>query len=150
MVLPASFVGIMLTGLKCEEMYKRINGLTVGFNSQFSSILAMNPSGAFLMGKFNAKLEIPQGFCWIYNKLGDEMKLRDHEDKPMNEEEIMLEAKEIFQEWIDKNTEEKLQLLSQQKNLKHGSEKVLLQMQRTIYGSVQAARASWMELQKAF
>jgi hypothetical protein len=27
---------------------------------------------------------------------------------------------------------------------------VYLQMQRTIYGSVQAARAFWMELQKAF
>jgi hypothetical protein len=28
--------GIVLTCLTCEEMYKRINGLTVGFDSQFS------------------------------------------------------------------------------------------------------------------
>jgi hypothetical protein len=35
-------------------------------------------------------------------------------------------------------------------NIKQGSKKVYLMMERTIYGSVQAARVFWMELQKAF
>jgi hypothetical protein len=35
-------------------------------------------------------------------------------------------------------------------NIRQGSKKVYLQMERTIYGCVQAARAFWMELQEAF
>jgi hypothetical protein len=59
-------------------------------------------------------------------------------------------AKEIFQEWMSKLLGERLQLMKLQKNQRGGSKKVYLQMQRTIYGSEQAARAFWVELQKAF
>jgi Reverse transcriptase (RNA-dependent DNA polymerase) len=52
--------------------------------------------------------------------------------------------------WMDKPIGEKLQILITQRNPKGGSEKVLLKMKKTIYGSVQAARAFWIELQKAF
>jgi Reverse transcriptase (RNA-dependent DNA polymerase) len=45
---------------------------------------------------------------------------------------------------------EQLQILKRQGNQRGGSRKVYLQMQRTIYGSIQTARAFWMELQKAF
>jgi Reverse transcriptase (RNA-dependent DNA polymerase) len=40
--------------------------------------------------------------------------------------------------------------LREQKNPRGGARKVFLKMQRTIYGSVQAARAFWIELQQAF
>jgi Reverse transcriptase (RNA-dependent DNA polymerase) len=43
-----------------------------------------------------------------------------------------------------------LKILREQKNPRGGAKKVFLKMQRTIYGSIQAARAFWIELQQAF
>jgi hypothetical protein len=43
-----------------------------------------------------------------------------------------------------------LKVLREQRNPRGGAKKVFLQMQRTIYRSVQAARAFWIELQQAF
>jgi Reverse transcriptase (RNA-dependent DNA polymerase) len=51
---------------------------------------------------------------------------------------------------MNKTIGEKVMLLWQQKNHKGGARKVYLQMHWTIYGSVQAARAFWVELNKAF
>jgi hypothetical protein len=55
----------------------------------------------------------------------------------MTSEETMREAKEIFEEWKNKTMGEKLHILKSQRNLK-SSNKVYLQMQKTIYRSVQA------------
>jgi hypothetical protein len=68
----------------------------------------------------------------------------------MTTEEVKQRTKEIFQEWMEIPLSERLQLLKQQRSQRGGSKRVYLQMQRTIYGSVQAARSFWMELQKAF
>jgi Reverse transcriptase (RNA-dependent DNA polymerase) len=111
--------------------------------------------GAFLKGKFASKdevllLEVPQGFKWVYDKVGEEMERTQVNDNSMNEETIKQRTKEIFQEWLLKSTGEKLKILREQKKPRGGAEKVFLKMQRTIYGSVQAARAFWIELQQAF
>jgi hypothetical protein len=111
--------------------------------------------GAFLKGKFVSEdevlmLEVPQGFRWLYDKLGDEVEKRQTEGNPMEQQEVKDWAKEIFQLWMNKTIGEKVMLLWQQKNPKGGARKVYLQMHRTIYGSVQAARAFWVELNKAF
>jgi hypothetical protein len=45
---------------------------------------------------------------------------------------------------------EKARIMKAQCNPQVGSSKVYLQMTMTIYGSMQAARAFWIELQKAF
>lgn len=104
--------------------------------------------GAFLKGLLNSEketltLEVPQGFRWVYDKLGDEMELRKAKGEPMKEEETMMRAKEIYKEWLSKPLMEKLAILRSEKSVKKGCKKVLLQMHRAIYGSVQAARAFW-------
>jgi hypothetical protein len=86
----------------------------------------------------------------VYDKLGEEMEKRVNAGQTMDKEEVMKRTKEIFQEWMVMQLGERLQFLKQQGNQRGGSRKVYLQMQQTIYGSVQAARAFWMELQKAF
>jgi hypothetical protein len=111
--------------------------------------------GAFLKGKFASQdetllLEVPQGFRWVYDKLGDEVEARSRAGNKMKDEEVMKRAQEIFQEWVVKPNGENVFLLKKQLNIRQGSKKVYLRMQRTIYGCVQAARAFWMELQKAF
>jgi hypothetical protein len=95
-------------------------------------------------------LEVPQGFRWIYDQLGNDMEERKNQGQTMTSEETMKQAKEIFQEWQQKLLQEKLSILKLQKNPKGGSNKVYLQMQKTIYRSIQAARAFWVELQRAF
>jgi Reverse transcriptase (RNA-dependent DNA polymerase) len=72
--------------------------------------------GAFLKGKFASEgkklmLEVPQGFCWIYSKLGDEVEARQKGGQAMLSEEVMKRAKEIFGEWSAKPVGEKLRLL---------------------------------------
>jgi Reverse transcriptase (RNA-dependent DNA polymerase) len=111
--------------------------------------------GAFLKGRFASNdevlmLEVPQGFRWIYDKLGDTMTDRKHQGQVMTADDTIKEAKVIFQEWLNKSIGEKHQILKTQTNPKGGSNKVYLQMKKTIYGSVQAARAFWIELQRAF
>jgi hypothetical protein len=86
----------------------------------------------------------------VYDKLGEEMDQRKKESQSMSTEEVKQRTKEIFQEWMEIPLSVRLILLKQQKRQRGGSGKVYLQMQRTIYGSVQAARAFWIELQKAF
>jgi Reverse transcriptase (RNA-dependent DNA polymerase) len=68
----------------------------------------------------------------------------------MTESETVNRAKEIFKEWLEKDVGEKARIMKAQCNPRVGSSKVYLQMKRTIYGSMQAARAFWIELQKAF
>jgi hypothetical protein len=68
----------------------------------------------------------------------------------MEPKEVTKRAKVIFQSWMDKPIREKIHILRTQKNPKGGLDKVLLKIQKTIYGSVQVARAFWVELQKAF
>jgi hypothetical protein len=64
--------------------------------------------------------------------------------------ETMEKAKEIFQEWQNKTISKKHQILKTQMSPKGGSKQVYLQMQKTIYRSVQVARAFWIELQREF
>lgn len=116
---------------------------------------AIDVKGAFLKGKFASKdetllLEVPHDFRWVYDKLGEEVEARSRAGNKMTDEEVMKRAQEIFQEWVVKPNGEKVILLKKQLNIKQGSKKVYLRMQRTIYGCVQAVRAFWMELQKAF
>jgi hypothetical protein len=111
--------------------------------------------GAFLKGRFASDdevlmLEVPQGFRWIYDKLGNTMIDRKAQGHDMTTKETMEKAKEIFQEWQNKTISEKHLILKSQMNPKGGANQVYLQMQKTIYGSVQAARAFWIELQRAF
>jgi hypothetical protein len=111
--------------------------------------------GAFLKGRLVSKdevllLEVPQGFRWVYDRLGEEMQAKQRKQEEMGPEETMKRAQLIFQCWMDKPIGEKLQILRMQRNPKGGSDQVLLKMQKTIYGSVQAAQAFWIELQKAF
>jgi Reverse transcriptase (RNA-dependent DNA polymerase) len=111
--------------------------------------------GAFLKGKFASKdevllLEVPQGFKWVYDKVGEEMEMQEMNGEDMSEEAIKLRTKEIFQEWLSKSTGEKLKILREQKNPRGGAKKVFLKMQHMIYGSVQVARAFWIKLQQAF
>jgi Reverse transcriptase (RNA-dependent DNA polymerase) len=115
----------------------------------------LDVKGAFLKGRFASPdevlmLEVPQGFRWVYDKLGEEMEQRYRASHPMTKEEVKERTKEIFKEWTEIPLSERLRLLKLQKSQRGGSKRVYLQMQRTIYGSVQAARAFWMELQKAF
>jgi Reverse transcriptase (RNA-dependent DNA polymerase) len=68
--------------------------------------------GAFLKGRFASNdevlmLEVPQGFRWIYDKLGEIMADRKHQGQEMTAKETMKEAKVIFQEWLDKSIGEK-------------------------------------------
>jgi hypothetical protein len=98
--------------------------------------------GAFLKGKFSSSdevllLEVPQGFRWVYNKLGDEMEMKQKAGDDMQHEAVMERAKEIFKEWTAKSPGDKIKLLKQQMSIKQGSKKVYLKMQRTIYGCVQ-------------
>jgi Reverse transcriptase (RNA-dependent DNA polymerase) len=111
--------------------------------------------GAFLKGRFTSDdevlmLEVPQGFRWVYDKLGDTMIDRKAQGHDMTTKETMEKAKEIFQEWQSKTIGEKHHILKSQMNPKGGSNRVYLQMQTTIYGSVQVVRAFWIELQRAF
>jgi hypothetical protein len=86
----------------------------------------------------------------VYDKLGEEMERSANAGQPMMKDDVMKRTKEIFLEWMEMQLGERLKILKKQGNQRGGSRKVYLQMQRTIYGSVQAARAFWMELQKAF
>jgi hypothetical protein len=102
----------------------------------------INVKGAFLKGKFASEdeklmLEVPQGFCWVYDKLGDEVEPQQKCRKAMLSEEVMKRAKAIFGEWIAKPFGEKLQLQQQQLNIKQGSKKVYLMMEQTIHGRMQ-------------
>jgi Reverse transcriptase (RNA-dependent DNA polymerase) len=111
--------------------------------------------GAFLKGKLDTKnevlmLEVLQGFHWIYDRLGNEMESRRDAGNAMTKSETVDRAKEIFKEWLEKDMGEKVRIMKAQCNPRVGSSKVYLQMKRTIYGSVQAARAFLIELQKAF
>jgi hypothetical protein len=72
--------------------------------------------GAFLKGKFASEeeklmLEVPQGFCWVYDKLGGEVEAKQKCGQAMSSEEVMKRAKEIFGEWSAKPVGEKLQLV---------------------------------------
>jgi hypothetical protein len=84
------------------------------------------------------------------NRVGEEMEKTQLNEDSMNEETLKQRTKEIFQEWLLKSTGEKLKILREQKNPRGGPKKVFLKMQRTIYGSIQVARAFWIELQQAF
>jgi Reverse transcriptase (RNA-dependent DNA polymerase) len=106
----------------------------------------LDVKGAFLKGRFSSPdevllLEVPQGFRWVYDKLGEEMEMHKNAGQPMEREEVMIRTKEIFKEWMMMQLGERLKILKQQGKQRGGSRKVYLQMQRTIYGSVQAARA---------
>jgi hypothetical protein len=57
--------------------------------------------GAFLKGKFAPEdevlmLEVPQGFRWVYDKLGDEVEKQQTEGNPMEQQEVKDRAKEFF------------------------------------------------------
>jgi hypothetical protein len=96
----------------------------------------INVKGAFLKGRFSSPtkvlmLEVPQGFRWVYNKMGEEMDQCKKESQPMSTEEVKQRTKEIFQEWMEIPLSERLILLKQQRRQQGGSGKVYLQMQRT-------------------
>jgi hypothetical protein len=64
--------------------------------------------GAFLKGKLNTKnevlmLKVPQGFCWIYDRLGYEMESRKQAGNAMTKSKTVDRAKEIFKEWLEKD-----------------------------------------------
>jgi hypothetical protein len=63
----------------------------------------LDVKGAFLKGRFSSPdkvllLEVPQGFRWVYDKLGKEMEKRNNVGQTMAKEEVMKRTKEIFQE----------------------------------------------------
>jgi hypothetical protein len=77
--------------------------------------------GAFLKGRFSSPdevlmLEVPQGFRWVYDKLGEKMDKRKKVSQPMSTEEVKQRTKEIFQEWMEIPLSERLTLLKQQKD----------------------------------
>jgi hypothetical protein len=78
------------------------------------------------------------------------MEQRQLKGEAMDQAEMTKRTLEIFRDWVDKPTVEKVKLLKTQMNIWKGSTKVYLQMKHTIYGCVQAARAFLMELQEAF
>jgi hypothetical protein len=69
-------------------------------------------------------LEVPQGFNWVYDKVGEEMERQQVNKDSMSKETIKLRTKEIFQEWLLKSTGEKLKILRGQKE-QSGSMSVL-------------------------
>jgi hypothetical protein len=85
--------------------------------------------GVFLKGKLNTKkevlmLEVPQGFCWIYDRLGNEMESRKRTRNAMTKSKTVERAKEIFKKWLEKDVSEKARRMKAQCNPRVGSSKV--------------------------
>jgi hypothetical protein len=115
----------------------------------------LDVKGAFLKGKFEAEdkpmaLEVPQGFLWIYLQLGEEMEKGKEQGNTMSEIAVKERMKELLHEWRNKPAKERVQILKAQKNPRGGVKTVILRLLRTLYGSVQAARAFWKEMLQAF
>ena len=115
----------------------------------------LDVKGAFLKGKFEARdkpmaLEVPQGFLWVYLILGEEMKARKDLGRAMSQDEVRRRLIELQEIWKRKPVAERVKLLKEQKNPRGGVRRIILRLLRTLYGTVQAARAFWREMLKAF
>ena len=149
-VVNMTSIRIVLTIMAATLIWNKATGEYERYEAQIQDV-----KGAFLKGRFTDDekpifIEVPQGFQPVYLQLAEEMEQRKRDNNPMTEQETHDRTFKLFEEWQHKPQDERRRIAQGLKNPKGGVAKLLLELLRTMYGSVQAAKAFWREMLAAF